>query len=74
MSAEKTVNMLAAKAAERIVLDVGKELKRVIEIKDNSFAGGKKFATSRSTLLSQKGSVFEAMMLSETWNPNSDGE
>jgi len=36
--------------------------------------GGKKFATSRSTLLSVKNSFFYAMLCSEQWKPDEDGE
>jgi len=36
--------------------------------------GGKKFATSKSTLTSQKDSYFDAMISSGHWEPDEDGE
>lgn len=35
--------------------------------------GGKRFAASKSTLLSQKGSFFDAMLSSGNWKPGDDG-
>jgi len=54
---EASMDEHIAKVAEKVTLDVG----------------GQKFATTKTTLLKQKGSFFDAMLSSGKWKPDDDG-
>eukprot|EP00026_Physarum_polycephalum_P009601 Phypoly_transcript_09729.p1 GENE.Phypoly_transcript_09729~~Phypoly_transcript_09729.p1 ORF type:complete len:299 (+),score=33.98 Phypoly_transcript_09729:120-1016(+) len=54
---DKKVEQVASQAPSKVVLDVG----------------GKKFATSKSTLLSMPDTFFTAMLCSDRWKPNDKG-
>jgi hypothetical protein len=54
---EKKVEEVASQAPSKVVLEVG----------------GKRFAASKSTLLSAKDTFFTAMLCSDHWKPNEDG-
>jgi len=54
---QKAMEEQAAKAKDKIVLDVG----------------GKRFATTKAALLSQEGTFFHAMLASGKWLPGEDG-
>ena len=72
----------ASKAAEKITLDIGMltvlylpSLSLLLKspIIDILLTGGQKFAAAKTTLLSHKGSFFDAMLSSGKWKPDSKG-
>jgi len=61
---------------ELAIAEVERRMKAHVEAANNKITldvGGKRFATSKDTLLSSKGSFFEAMLGSGNWKPDVDG-
>eukprot|EP01118_Nematostelium_gracile_P004845 TRINITY_DN15777_c0_g1_i1.p1 TRINITY_DN15777_c0_g1~~TRINITY_DN15777_c0_g1_i1.p1 ORF type:complete len:253 (-),score=49.35 TRINITY_DN15777_c0_g1_i1:9-767(-) len=72
------LSSLATEIKSLVQLMQDKNSQEVMKEKDKSRihlnVGGRRFATTRSTLTSLEGTYFSAMLASETWKPDPNGE